>query len=50
VERRYQAHLAERRDLEFPELERELSLAPKPDAPPSFDPLAARYAKATSVL
>jgi len=45
VERRFQAHLAEQRDLEYPDLERQLSLARKPDAPLSFDPEGARYAK-----
>ncbi len=44
MERRFQAHLAGQRDLEFADLERELSLARKPDRPLSFDPLAARYA------
>jgi hypothetical protein len=45
VERLYQAHLAEQRDLEFPQLERELSLARQADAPLSFKPTAARYAR-----
>ncbi|HET7544101.1 MAG TPA: DUF3160 domain-containing protein [Polyangiaceae bacterium] len=44
VEQLYRAHLAAQRELEFPELERELSLARQPDAPLSFDPTTARYA------
>jgi len=44
IEQRYRAHLAARPDLGFPELERELSLARKPDAKLSFDPASARYA------
>src|SRR6478735_8945130 len=44
LERRFQAHLAEQRDLEFPGLERELSLARQPDRSLSFDPERARYA------
>jgi len=44
LERRFQAHLAEQRDLEFSGLERELSLARKPDRRLSFDPESARYA------
>lgn len=47
VERTYQAHLAEQRDLEFPQLERELSLAVKVDAPLSFSPATARFGAVT---
>ncbi|MET0789990.1 MAG: DUF3160 domain-containing protein [Polyangiaceae bacterium] len=44
VGRSYRAHLAKQPNLEFSDLERELSLARKADAPLSFDPGAARYA------
>lgn len=44
VERMYQAHLAEQRDLEYPQFERELSLARPADPPLSFKPSSARYA------
>ena len=51
VDRVYQAYLATQRDLDFPALERELSLARQADGPLSFDPMTARYAAlATSKL
>jgi Protein of unknown function (DUF3160) len=46
VTRRFQAHLAEQRDLEVADLERQLSLARPPDRPLSFNPEAARFASA----
>jgi hypothetical protein len=46
LERSFQAHLAEHRDLEVAELERQLSLVRPPDRPLSFEPETARYARA----
>lgn len=46
VAQRFQAHLAEHRDLEVADLERESSLKRPPDRPLSFNPEAARFASA----
>ena len=44
VDRRFQAYLKEHANLTFPDLERELALSRKADAPLTFDPGTAKYA------